>query len=698
MPSAYSGPSEQLSDRPSNESRGNDDRNSKLSVGIDVGGTFTDILVHDLSGRETEVIKVPTTGELAEAIVDALGRFRDRARDVRLMAHASTIATNALLTHSGLAKTALITNHGFRDVLEIARQRRPELYNMYTSRPPPIVRRRDRFVVHGRMAADGTELEPLRSRETRGVAGEILKRKFEAAAIAFLNSYVNPSHEKKMLRTLRQAGFEGHVSTSSDVDREYREYERTSTTVVNAALSPLVSDYLRSLRRMLNEIGFTAPVYMMNSDGGASTLDYASRYPITVIESGPAAGVLASRELAKALSLSKVLTFDMGGTTAKAGTMLDGEPDISYEFEAAGKTHSGRSIKGSGYAVRAPFIDLAEVSSGGGTIAWVDEAGALRIGPGSAGSEPGPAAYGRGGTGATVTDANILLGRINPKYLLGGKMPLHFDLAEKAIKSIASKIGLPSSKTAEGIVRIANNNMSKAIAIVSVERGRDPRDFSMIAFGGAGPLHCCELAYELGVRKIVIPVHAGLFSAYGLLAADLSRTFTLPVLSTNEALSPYFEQLTADAAKSLKAEGFREYELKEFVDFRYRGQSYDLTLPYDQSADMKKNFAARHRQLYGYDSADEVEIVNAKIRAIVRTSTTRVKGDRISGQEVGTSSSERNVWFGGEFSRVPIFTREELPLGSHGSGPCVIEEYDSTLVINPGWTWDVQAYGTEVER
>ncbi len=670
-----------------------------LSIGVDVGGTFTDILVHDSEKDKIEVVKVPTTPKNpSHAILQALAGFGDRASEIKLISHATTIATNALLTHTGLAETALITNHGFRDILEIARQRRPELYNLYTIRPTPLVRRKNRFTVRCRILADGREFKGLDAREAGHVAKRIVQQGFDSVAVAFLNSYVNPKHERAMVRILRSAKFKGHVNLSSDVNREYREYERMSTTVVNAALSPVISTYLSELRKRLDAVGFTSPVYMMNSDGGMSTLSHASNYPITVIESGPAAGVLASKYLASTLSLNKVITFDMGGTTAKAGTVLNGEPDFSYEFEAAGRTHSGRSIKGSGYAVRTPFVDLAEVSSGGGTLAWVDEGGVLRVGPQSAGSEPGPAGYGRGGKEPTVTDANVILGRVNPNYLLGGKMPVYSDLAERAVESVASKINLSVKKTAEGIIRLVNNNMAKAISIVSVERGRDPREFTLIAFGGAGPLHCCDLAEELEIDHIVVPVHAGLFSAYGLLTADLSRTFTLSVLSTNTSLEPYFAKLAKMADGTLKKEGFKHYTLHGYVDFRYRGQSYELTLPYDRTADMKRVFAERHKAVYGYSSSDEVEVVNTKVRAVVPTATIRGKAAKHEGQEVTSSSINREVWLGGNYSKVPIHTRKNLKSGSRGSGPCVIEEYDSTLAVNPSWTWRVEDYGTELSR
>jgi N-methylhydantoinase A len=670
-----------------------------LSVGVDVGGTFTDIVVSEESSSQTQVIKVPTSAKApAIAVVQALAELRINASGVNLISHATTLATNALLTRTAIGPTALVTTEGFRDVLEIARQRRPELYNLYTRRPPPLVRRKDRYVVRERILADGSQLEPLDSEEASRVARTIAAKRYMAVAVAFLNSYANPSHERAMARFLRRAGFEGHVSLSSDVDREYREYERTSTAVVNASLSPLVSAYLNSLGEMLRDAGYRARVFIMNSDGGMSTLSFASRYPVRVIESGPAAGVLASRELARALSMKRALTFDMGGTTAKAGSILDWEPDTTYEFEAAGMTHSGRSIKGSGYAVRAPFIDIAEVSSGGGTVAWADEGGALHVGPASAGSEPGPAAYGGGGANPTVTDANLLLGRISSRHLLGGRMALHPDLARGAMKRVADSMGVSVRTASKGVISMANDNMAKAMSIVSVERGRDPRDFSIVAFGGAGPIHCCDLAEILDVKRVVVPVHAGVFSAFGLLAADITRTFTYPIVGAERNLPRLFGEARRQAARSLRDEGFNEYSFEEFVDARYEGQSFELTLPYDASTDIREKFSAKHREVYGYSSEDKIEVVGVRVRAVVRSRSVRFEAKRVEGPLLSSSGERRRVWFGAEFSRAPIFVREEIAIGSHGRGPCVIEEYDSTLVVNPRWDWSAQAYGTELRR
>jgi len=618
------------------------------------------------------------------------------ARSASLFSHATTIATNALLTKVGLARTALVANEGFRDLLEIGRQRRPELYNLRTKRPTPLVRRRDRFTVRCRVSATGKVLEPLDRRVASEVAQLIVKRGFESAAVCFLNSYANPIHEFELRDVLLDHGFTGNVSLSSEVDREYREYERTSTTVVNAVLVPLMSGYLSRLSRSLRRTGASAPLYVMNSDGGMSTSAFASTHPVVAIESGPAAGVLASRQLARNLSLDKVLTFDMGGTTAKAGAVVDGEPEIVEEFEAAGKTHSGRSIKGSGYAVRGSFIDLAEVSAGGGTIAWTDEGGALAAGPQSAGSFPGPACYAAGGKEPTVTDANVVLGRLNPLHLLGGEMPINAGYARESLAKLGAGLGMSPEEAAEGVVRLVNNSMAKAISIVSVERGRDPREFVMVSFGGSGPVHACDLAEDLGVREVIVPVHAGMFSAYGLLVTSLTRTFIRPVPGTSASLKELFHEVEALASKEMRREGLLAFTASRCVEVRYEGQSHELLLPYRGEDALRKAFDRRHREVYGYSTKDRLQVVNVRVRAVVRRKAVPPVLAPPAVQSAGTAS--RRAWFAGETRTAPALQRDSLRTGDGGAGPCIIEEYDSTLVVNPGWKWKIERFGTRLRR
>jgi len=669
-------------------------RETRHEIGIDVGGTFTDIIFSDTAGLH--VRKVPTSDDQSEAILRGVGSLGAASARASLFCHATTIATNALLTRTGLARAALVTNHGFRDVLEIGRQRRPDLYNLHTRRPTPLISRKDRFTVRCRLGSRGEVLESLESGDASTVAKRIAAGSFESVAVCFLNSYANPVHELEMREILRARGFRGSISLSCEVDREYREYERASTTAVNAVLVPLMSGYLSRLERSLRRMSGSAPLYVMNSDGGMSTSSFASARPVVAIESGPAAGVLASRQLAKLLSLDKVLTFDMGGTTAKAGAVIGGEPEVIEEFEAAGKTHSGRSIRGSGYAVRGSFIDLAEVSAGGGTIAWIDEGGALAAGPKSAGSSPGPACYGTGGTEPTVTDANVVLGRVNPDYLLGGEMPVKAAYARNSLATLGARMGTAPEEVAEGVIRLVNNSMAKAISIVSVERGRDPRDFAMVSFGGAGPIHACDLADDLRIKEIIVPVHAGMFSAYGLLVASLTRTFVRPVPEVWHSLKKPFRELEVLASKEMKKEGLSGFDVRRYVEARYVGQSHELLLPYRGDDSLRRAFNRRHREAYGYSTDDRLQVVNIKLRMIAHRGATPPLLSSPAGQQ--SEPVFRTAWFAGETLKAPVIQRDGLRAGDGGRGPCIIEEYDSTLVVNPGWKWRVETFGTRVRR
>ena len=666
-----------------------------LFVGTDVGGTFTDIVIFDGHSRDyPQVIKVPTDSKHPElAILNALDRYQERTEQYALVSHATTVATNSLLTHNGLAQTALITNEGFRDMLEIGRQRRPEIYNLNTKRPEQLVSRKNRFTVRGRRLVDGSSLTPLAETDVMKVSAEIIDRGIESVAICFLNSYMNPADEIKAEEILRRSGFKGHIDLSSRIDPRYREYERTSTTVVNASLAPVVSQYLVRFQLGLTRVGIHSPLYVMNSDGTASTATQAAKQPISIMESGPAAGVLAARSLAESLALTRAITFDMGGTTAKAGTVVDGRPDLAYEFEAAGRAYHGKSIKGSGYPVRQPFIDLAEVSAGGGTIASIDETASLRVGPESAGANPGPAAYGRGGTEATVTDANIVAGRINPAQLLGGQLTLHRELAVRAIGKLSNRLKTSNDKTADSVLRIVNSNMTKVLRLVSVERGRDPRGFTLIAFGGAGPLHACDLAEELEVKRIIIPIHPGLFSAFGLLTAELSRTFTQPILKQAVTrIEPTFTHLREQARKSLKQEGFTRYQTLEQIDLRYQGQAYEITLPYKKNTDLTQLFGREHNKLYGYSSTDDVEAVNARIRAVIQIPKARLAKTRLQSAKPPCPISSRRMSLLGSWRRIPVYNREDMFPGARSKGPCIIEEYDSTTIVGSNWDWKIDQY------
>ena len=474
-----------------------------LRVGIDVGGTFTDLVAFDeISGRLVpykvpSVPRQPEEGAMA-ALAALLGDVAPEL--VAFVSRSTTLATNALLGQIGLElpRVALLATAGFTDVLEIGRQQRSDVYDLFVERPRPLVARADRIGVRERLDARGAAVTALDAGAIRDAVSEVAQRDVAAVAVSLLHSYANGAHERALGAALAHALPHVHVSLSCDVDPAYREFERTSTTVVDALLAPLVRGYLARLSEALRTARIAAPLFVMQSGGGTARADAASLHPAALIESGPASGVIAAAHLGRTLGLDRILSLDMGGTTAKAGTIFGGRPRVVTEFEAAGRTHSGRAVRGSGYPVRVPFVDLAEISAGGGTIAFVDSAGALRVGPLSAGADPGPAAYGKSEL-PTVSDANIVLGRLNPRALLGGAMPLDARRASRAIASLLPALGGSDvDAAAAGVVALVDDAMAHSLRIVTVERGEDPRSFTLVAFGGGGPLHACALADELG--------------------------------------------------------------------------------------------------------------------------------------------------------------------------------------------------------
>lgn len=661
----------------------------RYQIGIDIGGTFTDIVIYDNIEKKISVFKLSTTPrDPSKAVMEAIDKLNIDTSEILYINHATTIATNALLTRDSLPKTALITNKGFRDILEIGRQKRAELYNLRYSRPPPLIPRKYRYCLDCRIASDGTILRDLDERELKKLRNQIKKEKIVALAVCFINSYINPIHEKKVKEFFEKEI--NYISISSEVDPNYREFERTSTTVVNSLLRPLISDYLKKLRSELNKRNIKAPLYVMCSNGGLETIEYTSQLPISIIESGPAAGVLASAYLSSFLNKNKVITFDMGGTTAKVGSIINGAPEVVNEYEVAGKIHSGRVIKGSGYPVRYSFIDLSEVSAGGGTIAWIDEGGALKVGPKSAGAEPGPVAYNKGGEDPTVTDANIVLGRLNSEYLLGGQMKIYGELSKIAIeKKIAERLGISYIEAASGIINLINNIMSKSISIVSIERGRDPREYSMIAFGGAGPLHACDLAEEMNIEEIIVPPHPGLFSAYGLLTVDILRVFSESIFEKN--LEDVLINIKKRALDSLKNEGFSNIDFEDYVDVRYKGQSYELTLKYHKDMNIKEEFDKEHKRIYGYSSKDPIEIVSAKVIARAKVKKIEILEQKMENKEI-KKIGYRKVFLNNAFLEVPVYLRDSLSIGYEDKGPAIIEEYDSTTLIKPGWKWYIDKF------
>ena len=671
---------------------------STLRVGIDVGGTFTDLVAVDTRTGERTVLKCASTPRAPEegvlAALDLLFRKFPEPPQIAYLAHSTTIATNALLgqMHLELPRIAFLTTHGFRDVIEIGRQNRSEVYNLFVTRPKPLVRREDRIGVRERIDRDGNVLLPLEDAEIERVIGELRERRPEAVAIGFLHSYVNDAHEQRLAQAVEAALPDTPVTCSAQIDPEYREYERFSTAVVNAALLPIVQRYIDRVQTALRERGIDAPLYVMQSNGGMTAAQRVAMHPAAIIESGPASGVIGAADLARKANAARVLSFDMGGTTAKAGTIVDGAVQVATEFEAAGTTHSGRSVKGSGYPVRFPFVDLAEISAGGGTIAWIDEAGALRVGPLSAGADPGPACYGRSDR-ATVTDANVVLGRLNRKALVGGTFPIDAQRSRDAIAALAQRIKLSIEETAAGIVRIVDAQMAKVLRIVTVERGLDPRDFAMVAFGGNGPLHGCALAEELGMRRVIVPRDPGVFSAHGLLVAQLRASFVRPVLRETAQMSggelaAFFSELEEQGCRALREQGASDAAIafvREY-DARYSGQSFELDVPYAaDAAGIATGFHRKHEQRYGYAVPEEaVELVNARLTAVAALEALP-DAELHTGNASPVQIEEREVWIDSRYTATPVYARAALPLHAAIGGPALIEQYDTCTYVPPGW-------------
>jgi len=673
-------------------------RNS-IRVGIDIGGTFTDLVAMD-EKRGVWKIKVLTTRtDPSVGALDAVRRLLEKERVdaglVRVVIHATTLASNALLT-GNVPKTALVTTAGFRDVLEIGRQNRPELYNLQVDRLPPLVPRRYRFEVGERIMYDGRVLEPLDKSQTVLVSRRIRRLGIGTVAVCLLHSYANPKHEKEVGEIFRREHPRAKLSLSSQLLPEFREYERTITTVVNACLQPLFSEYLKKLEQGLEELGVRAPLSVMQSNSGTVLSRQASLEPARLIESGPVAGAVASKFYSSGSEI--IVSLDVGGTTSKAGVWSGDGFEVTNEYEVGGRLHGSRRVEGSGYPVRFPVVDLVEVGIGGGSIAWVDDSRVLHVGPQSAGASPGPASYGKGGRLPTLTDASLVLGRLSPSFLLGGDLPLKPGFAYTAVAELVAKpLRMKVIDGAIGVLRIAIAKIAEALRTATVEKGLDPREMVLVAFGGAGPMFACEVARQLEIEKIVVPPAAGLLSSLGLLLAEPLHDSVRTVLEDSESasgkeLEKIFRGMEARARRLLRVEGVeeRDVDYRRLVDMQYQGQSYELSVPLRGQIITRgairsaiRDFHQRHQAKYGYCQPDKpVEIVNVRSYCRGKAGTiARVTGTLA--REEGLPK-RRRVWFmDGRSIECQVFQRNSLPLGSKGKGPCVIEDYDSTLVIPP---------------
>jgi N-methylhydantoinase A len=682
-----------------------------LRIAADIGGTFTDVA---LSRRDRTVAtrKVASTPDdyargVVEAILELIEVEGLAPGDIGEVMHACTVATNAILEGKG-AKTALITTEGFRDVLEMRRIRVPRLYEPLYQKPPALSPRKWRFEVTERMDFRGEVLTPLDKASVSAAIDAIEAAGVEAVAVCLLHSYANPSHERQIGAMLAERLPGLFVSLSVDVLPEIREYERTSTTVINSFVGPPVKAYLDSLRDRLTAAGLPSRFFMMHSAGGIVDSRTVVARPAQIVECGPAAGVIGARAVMLAAGYSDAITFDMGGTTAKASLIENGQLLRADDYEVGGGISlSSKLAKGGGYALKLPVIDISEVGAGGGSIVWRDRAGALKVGPHSAGARPGPACYGAGGTDPTVTDANMVLGYLNPEALAGGAVPVDPALSREALtRVVAAPMGIDLDRAAYGVHELVSTVMTRAVKSVTTFRGRDPRDFVMIAFGGNGGVHAVSLARSLGIRTVIVPPGAGVLSALGLLEADIETSASAALLRRLDevdsvALARAFAALDRQASTELS----RETDALEFVheaDLRYRGQAFELTLPFSgavgldaERAALRATFDAAHERTYGYRLADTpVEIVSLRVKARVPCVSKGLGAPSLSSP---SPERRRSVYFGPEWgwSDAAVIDRASLSAGAR-TGPAIIEEYEGTTILPPDCTAALDVRGNIV--
>jgi N-methylhydantoinase A len=681
------------------------------AIGIDIGGTFTDIVFYDSVGGRHVNRKVLTTHDdpstgVVDGIVATLAERMIDPGTVGRVVHATTLFTNALIERKG-ARTGMLTTAGFRDVLLMGRERKYDIYDIFIEMPEPVVPRHLTVEAPGRLGPDGREEIPLDIEAVLAGVGELVAQGVESLSIVFLHSYVNPDHERAAAAAITASFPQLSLSLSSDVVPEIREYERASTTAINAYVKPLAARYLDRLAGRLESLGIGAQLFMMLSNGGITHLSEAKRVPVQLLESGPAAGALAAAFFGAAAGQTRVLAFDMGGTTAKLSVVDDSAPLVAYSFEAA---RQKRFAEGSGLPVRISVIDLIEIGAGGGSIARIDPLGLLAVGPKSAGSQPGPAAYGRGGTAPTVTDADFLLGYLDPAYFAGGSMPIDLEAAREAVQPLAARTGLSITDTAWGIHDVVNENMASAARVHIAECGRDPRDYALLPTGGAGPVHAYYVAAKLGIRRIVCPPAAGVASALGLLIApariDRSVTFLARLDEADwDALEAAYGRLEADAASVIHASGLGDgsTSIQRLADLRYAGQGFDLVVtlpagPYTARAfgPLTEAFENAYRRTFGRiqpSGAIEMTGIRVSATATATQDTLHLQGFDTPG---AAEKGRRPVYFpeSGGFRDTPVYDRYCLPVGATFEGPAVIEERESTLVIGPRARCTVDASGT----
>jgi N-methylhydantoinase A len=667
-------------------------------LGTDVGGTFTDGVLLDEGSGKIQVSKVSSTpNNPAIGTVQSMETFGVPLEEVTFLVHGTTVVINALIEGKG-ARTALVTTEGFRDVLEIGRSNRTEMYNALYSRPRSLIPRHLCFEISERVLADGSVFVPLKISGLERIIKELKKEKIETVAVCLLNAYANPEHEQKIGEALKEKMPGATVSLSHLITRRYYEFERTSTTVQNAYVMPVVQGYLRSLEEEINKRRFRSVLQIMQSNGGIMTSDIARDMPIAMVESGPSAGAIGGAQLAGMIGYKNVITYDMGGTTAKSAIIREGLPETTEQYLVEGRP------------ILLPVVDMREIGAGGGSIAWTDEAGALHVGPQSSGAEPGPACYMRGGKEPTVTDANLELAILDPEYFLGGNMEISPKLGREAIKKIADYFKLSIDEAALGITRIVNINMSGLLNSMTVKRGYDPREFALVAFGGAGPIHAAAIARELKIPTIIIPPFPGVFSAWGMLMADMRHDFNQTYLKPMDevdldAINGIYRELEGQLMALFEREGIavKNIVVSYGMDLRYLGQEHTLTVPApalmkeNDKPVMEKKFDALHRKVYGHNAPEEPkEIVSLKATGIAKVRKPVLK--RIASGAADPSNQAklgaRKVYIGnGVYQNFGIYRRDLLLEGNRIQGPALVEEDTATTVIEADQHCSVDRYG-----
>ncbi|MGP7817923.1 hydantoinase/oxoprolinase family protein [Niallia sp. 01092] len=682
---------------------------TKVNIGIDIGGTFTDLVFLDeegnrFYGKTLTTYPDPSVGFL-KGLDENLEKYGFSYGDIQSIIHGTTLVVNALIERKGV-KTALITTEGFRDQIEIGTENRYDLYDLFLEKPEMLVPRSLRFPVKERMLASGEIFVALDEENVKEVFKELVKQNVEAVAVCLLHSYKNPVHEKRIMEIGKEEAPQIRISISSEVSPEIREYQRTTTTIANVYVQPIVEKYLNRLEEELDNRGFVGQFHMMLSGGGTCTIPTAIQFPIRILESGPVGGAMAASFYSKLCDLNNLLVFDMGGTTAKASVVDDGVPLVTNEFEV-GRAH--RFMKGSGIPVKVPVIEMIEIGAGGGSIAHVDRLGLLKVGPESASSEPGPACYGRGGLNPTVTDADVVLGYLNPDFFLGGEMALDADASYKAIEEkVAKPLGLSVVEAAWGIHQVVNENMASAARIHTVEKGKDITDYPLFATGGAGPVHVCNVASILDISTVISPVGAGVGSAFGFLSSPIAFDFVrsyqgrLDQMNWSEVMK-LLKEMEQEGERLLAKSNISSNDIQIFrsCEMRYTGQSYEIRVPIPNETlteqsfhTIKRNFEIQYEELYA-EALNDMAIETLNWRVIVQGPIPEINLNlQAKNDQKVEPKNYRNVYFGeyADYRLTPVYDRKNLHSGISIKGPAIIEERESTMVVTPGFSISVDPF------